>query len=83
MATNGPERTVSKRTQVGLQLLEQSMHWLHDSITAIDKDYLEDTELCTLLTTNVKKIHAVFHFKHKTFAALEYSLALLPVQRSL
>ena len=33
--TNGPEGTVSKKTQVSLNLLEQGMRQLHDSITCI------------------------------------------------
>ena len=72
-ATNGPEGTVSNKTQVSLNLLEQGMRRLHDSINSISKDYLEDVELCTLLTTVVENLHAVSHFKHETFTALEYS----------
>ena len=45
--TNGPEGTVSKKTQVSLNLLEQGMRRLHHSITTINKDYLDDVELCT------------------------------------
>ena len=44
-ATNGPEGTVSKKTQVSLNLLEQRMRRLHDSITIINKDFLDDVEL--------------------------------------
>lgn len=72
-ATNGPEGTVTNKTQVSLKLLEQGMRRLHDSITSISKDYLEDVELCTLLTAVVENLHAVSHFKHETFTALEYS----------
>ena len=52
-ATNRPEGTVSNKTQVSLKLLEQGICRLHDSIISISKDYLEDVELCTLLTTTV------------------------------
>ena len=72
-ATNGPEGTVSNKTQVSLKLLEQGIRRLHDSIMSISKDYLEDVELCTVLTTVVENLHAVSHFKHETFTALEYS----------
>ena len=72
-ATNRLEGTVSKKTQVLLNLLEQGMRRLHDSITTINKDYLDDVELCTLLTTVVENLHAVSHFKHETFTALQYS----------
>ena len=70
---NGPEGTVSKKTQVSLNLLEQGMCRLHDSITTINKDFLNDVELCTLLTTVVENLHAVSHFKHETFTVLQYS----------
>ena len=72
-ATNGPEGTVSKKTQVSLKLLEQRMRRLHDSITTVNKDFLDDVELCTLLTTVVENLHAVSHFKHETFNVLQYS----------
>ena len=41
-ATNGPEGTVSKKTQVSLNLLEEGMRRLHNSITTINKDFLDD-----------------------------------------
>ena len=56
-----------------LTLLEQGMRCLHDSIAATNKEYLEEVELCTLLTTVVENIHAVSHFKHETFTALQFS----------
>ena len=71
--TNGPEGTVSKKTQVSLNLLEQGTRRLHDSITIINKDFLDDVELCTLLTTVVENLHAVSHFKHETFTVWQYS----------
>ena len=72
-ATNGPEGTVSNKTQVSLKLLEQGMGRLLSSIATMNKNYLEDVELCTLLTTVVENLHAVSHFKHETFTALQYS----------
>ena len=56
-----------------ITLLEQGMRRLHDSIAATKKEYLEEVELCTLLTTVVENIHAVSHFEHETFTALQYS----------
>ena len=72
-AANGPEGAVSKKTQVSLNLLEQGMRRLDDSITTINKDFLDDVELCTLLTTVVENLHAVSHFKYETFTVLQYS----------
>ena len=43
------------------------MRRLHNNIVSIKNDYLEDFELCTLLTTVVENLHAVSHFKHETF----------------
>ena len=70
-ATNGPEGTVSNKTQVSHQ--EQGMRRLHESIATTNKEYLEEVELSTLLTTVVENIHANSHFKHETFTALPYS----------
>ena len=73
IATNGPEGTVSNKTHVSLNLLEEGMRRLHNSTTSINNDYLEDIELCTLLTTAAENLHAVSHFEHETFTALPYS----------
>jgi len=58
-ATNGPEGTVSKKTQVSLELLEQGMRGLQDNIKNINQEYLDDVDLRTLLTTLVENIHGV------------------------
>ena len=72
-ATNGPEGTVSKKTQVSLEFLEQGMRRLQDNINNINEEYLDDVDLRTLLTTLVENIHAVSHFKNETFTALQYA----------
>ena len=72
-ATNGPEGTVSKKTQVSLELLEQSMARLQNNLKSINEDYLGDVDLRTLLTTIVENLHAVSHFKNETFIALQYA----------
>ena len=59
-ASNTPEGTVSNKTQVSLKPLEEGVHYLHNSIASINNDYLEDIELCTLLTTVVENLHAQF-----------------------
>ena len=48
-ATNGPEGTVSKKTQVLLELVEQGMARLQNNLKIINKDYLGDVGLRTLL----------------------------------
>ena len=50
----GPEGTVSKKTQVSLELLEQGMARLQNNLKSINEDYLGDVEVCTLLTTILK-----------------------------
>ena len=62
-ATKSPEGTVSNKTQVSLNLLEEVMRRLHDSIASINNDYLEDIELCTVLTTVVENLHVDSHLK--------------------
>mgnify|MGYP000011209790 CR=1 FL=1 len=73
-AINGPEGTVSNKTQVSLKLLKEGMHHLPNSIASINNNYLEDIELCPLLKlTVVDNLHAVSHFKHETLTASPYS----------
>ena len=73
-AINGPEGTVSNKTQVSLKLLKEGMHHLSNSIASINNNYLEDIELCPLLKlTVVDNLHAVLHFKHETLTASPYS----------
>ena len=73
VVTNGPEGTVSKKTQVSLELLEQGMARLQNNLKNINEHYLGNVDLRTLLTTIVENLHAVSHFKNKTFTALQYA----------
>ena len=68
--TNGPEGTVSKKTQDSLTLLRKGMNRLIENITSINPSFID---LVELLTTQVENLHAVSHFKHETFSALNYS----------
>ena len=74
--TNGPEVTVSKKTQVSLELLEQGMARLQNNLKSINEDYLGDVDPRTLLTTIFENLHAVSHFKNETFTALQYARQL-------
>ncbi|CAH3120813.1 unnamed protein product, partial [Pocillopora meandrina] len=69
---NGPEGTVSRKTQESLVLLERGMEQLRDNVKNVNEDYLGDIDLRTLLTTQVENLHAVSHFKNETFTALQY-----------
>ena len=60
-ATDGPEGTVSSKTQESLVLLERGTEQLRDNVKNVNEDYLGDIDLCTLLTTQVENFHAVSH----------------------
>ena len=72
-ATNGPDRTVSSKTQVSLVLLEKVMRRLQVNVKNINEEYLGEIDLRTSLTTLVENLHAVSHFKNETFTALQYA----------
>ena len=72
-ATNGTEGTVSKKTQVSLELLEQGMARLQNNLKSINEDYFGDVDLRTLLTNIAENLHAVSHLKNETFTALQYA----------
>ena len=72
-ATNGPDGTVSRKTQVSLVLLEKGMRRLQDNVKNINEKYLGEIDLRTLLTTLVENLHAVSHFKNEIFTALQYA----------
>ena len=71
--TNGPEGTVSKKTQDSLTLLRKGMNRLIENVSYINPSFVDLVELLTLLTTQVENLHAGSHFKHETFSALNYS----------
>ena len=68
--TNGPEGTVSKKTQDSLTLLRKGMNRLIENINSINPLFIDQVELLTLVTTQVENLHAVSHFKHETFSSL-------------
>ena len=53
-ATNGPKGTFSGKTQESLVLLERGMEQLRDNVKNVNKDYLDDIDMRTLLTTQVR-----------------------------
>ena len=72
-ATNGSEGTVSKKTQVSLELFEEGMARLQNNLRSINEDYLGNVLPRTLPTTIVENLHPVSHFKNETFTALQYA----------
>ena len=73
-ATNGPQGTVSQKTQVSVSLLKKEMDRLYMNVIDVNPEFAEDILLETLLTTHVENLHAVSHFKHETFTVLQYAL---------
>ena len=71
--TNGPEGTVSNKTQQSLELLKKGLCRLTDKVKCINCQYFENVNLVTLLTTQVENLHAISHFKHETFSVLQYA----------
>ena len=71
--TNGPEGTVSKKTQDSLVLLRKGMNRLTEKISSINPSFVDQVELSTLLTTQVENLHAVTHFKHESSSVLNYA----------
>ena len=60
-ATNGPEGTISHQTQTSLALLNEGINKLSENINEINPDFVENTSLQLLLTTQVENLHAVSH----------------------
>ena len=71
-ATNGHEGTVSKKTQVSLELLEQGMARLQNNLKSINENYLGDVNLRTLLTSIVENMQSPTS-KNEIFTALQYA----------
>ena len=72
-ATNGPEGTVSNKTQQSLELLKKGLCRLTDNVKCINPQCFENVNLAILLTAQVENLHAVSHFKHETFSVQQYA----------
>ena len=68
--TNGPEETVSKRTQDSVSMLYHSIIRLSQIIGTIDQQFTPNLESC--LTTMVENINALSHLKHALPTKLQY-----------
>ena len=73
-AKDGPQGTVSKKTQDSVELLLNGVNNLIRSITNVSPEYKDSIDWQTLLTTQLESLHAVSHFKHETFSALQYAI---------
>ena len=71
--TNGPQGTVSQKTQTSIELLLNGVKSLVSKVTVVNPSYKDTIDWKTLLTTIVENLHAVSHFKHETFDVLQYA----------
>ena len=65
--TNGPQGTVSQKTQTSIELLLKGVKSLMSKVTNFNPNYKDAIDWKTLLTTIAENLHAVSHFKHATF----------------
>ena len=72
-AMNGPQGTVSQKTQMAVSLLKKRMDRLYMNVMDVNPEFADDILLETLPTTQVENLHAVSHFKHETFMVLQYA----------
>ena len=71
--TNGPQGTMSQGTRTSIELLLNGVNSLVSKVTNVNPNYKDSIDWKTLLTTIVENLHAVSHFKHETFDALQYA----------
>ena len=70
--TNGPQGTVSQKTQTSMQLVLNGVKSLMSKVTIVNPNYKDTIDWKTLLATIVENLHAVSNFEHETFDALQY-----------
>ena len=73
MTTNGPQETVSRRTQ-SLRLLLRGVNRLLENINTVNPEFAKHIDWCSLLTIIAESLHAVSHFKHEMFSVLQYAM---------
>ena len=73
-STNGPQGTVSKKTQTSIELLLKGMTNLMINLEKVNPEFKYNVVFKTLLTTEVENLHAVSHFKNETFSTLQYAM---------
>ena len=71
--TNGPQATVSQKTQTSIELLLNGVKSLMSKVTDVIPNYKDTIDWKKLLTTIVENLHAVSYYKHETFDTLQYA----------
>ena len=70
--TNGPQGTISSKTQKSMKLLFEGVRELDINVKEMSFNHY-NVKAVSLLTTVVENLHAVSHLKHQTFSVLEYA----------
>ena len=66
--TNGPQGTVSQKTQQSVHLLLRGVNRLSENINTINPEFAKHIDWPTLLTTIVENLHVVSHLRHEMFS---------------
>ena len=72
--TNGPQGTVSQKTQQSVQLLLKALERFLRRTQMINPKFVEHIFWTTLQTTELENLHNVSHFIYKTFSVLQYAM---------
>ena len=71
--TNGPQKTVSQKTQLSVSLFKKGIDRLYKNVMDINPQVVHDLLLETLTTTVVENLHVVSHFKHEKSTVITYA----------
>jgi len=67
---------VSQKTKTSIELLLNGVKSLMSIVTIVNPNYKDTIDWKTLLSAIVENLHAVSHFKHEIFDALQYATDL-------
>ena len=79
--TNGPQGTVSQKTQISIELLLNGVKSHMSKVTNFNPNYKDTIDWKTLLTTIIENLHAVSHFKHETLDPLQYATDFVTISK--
>ena len=71
---DGPQSTVSRKTQQSVQLLLRGINRLLENIDTVNLEFAKHIDWSTFFTYVVENLHAVSHFKHETFSVSQYAM---------
>ena len=71
--TNGPEGTVSAKTLESIQMIQEGLLEIDQTLQLINQE-TSALKMNTLMTLSVENMHAISHFKNETFSARQYAI---------